>query len=111
MGGPLPGKALMSHIASWRTRLLQIHPDHKRIARSAVWVSMFALLGKCAGAFKEMAIAYRYGINNLVDAYQLTLTLIVWLPATFVAVLSVVLVPALVELRTKSKEEQARFLG
>lgn len=101
----------MSHIASWRSRLLQIHPDHKRIARSAVWVSMFALLGKCAGAFKEMAIAYRYGINNLVDAYQLTLTLIVWLPATFVAVLSVVLVPALVELRTKSKEEQARFLG
>ena len=101
----------MSHIAGWRSRLLQIHPDHLRIARSAVWVSLFALIGKCAGAFKEMAIAYRYGISNIVDAYQLTLTLITWLPATLVAVVSVVLVPTLVELRSRNKEEQARFLG
>ena len=101
----------MSHIAGWRSRLLQIHPDHLRIARSAVWVSLFALIGKCAGAFKEMAIAYRYGISNIVDAYQLTLTLITWLPATLVAVVSVVLVPTLVELRSRKKEEQARFLG
>ena len=101
----------MSQIAGWRSRLLQIHPDHTRIARSAVWVSLFALIGKSAGAFKEMAIAYRYGISNVVDAYQLTLTLITWLPATFVAVLSVVLVPALVELRSRPKQEQARFLG
>ena len=58
-----------------------------------------------------MAIAYRYGISNIVDAYQLTLTLITWLPATLVAVVSVVLVPTLVELRSRKKEEQARFLG
>jgi peptidoglycan biosynthesis protein MviN/MurJ (putative lipid II flippase) len=88
-----------------------MHPDHSRIARSAVWVSLFALIGKSAGALKEMAIAYRYGISNVVDAYQLTLTLITWLPATFVAVLTVVLVPALVELRGKPKQEQAKFLG
>lgn len=74
-------------------------------------VSLFVLIGKCAGAFKEMAIAYRYGINHLVDAYQLTISLIAWLPVTLVAVLAVVLVPAMVELRTRSKEEQARFLG
>ncbi|WP_027799338.1 murein biosynthesis integral membrane protein MurJ [Paraburkholderia dilworthii] len=101
----------MSHTASWRNRLVHIHPDHSRIARSAVWVSMFALISKSAGALKEIAIAYRYGISNVVDAYQLTLTLVTWLPATFVAVLSVVLVPALVELRAKPKQEQARFLG
>ncbi|MFM0630082.1 murein biosynthesis integral membrane protein MurJ [Paraburkholderia xenovorans] len=101
----------MSQIAGWRSRLLQIHPDHSRIARSAVWVSLFALMGKSAGALKEMAIAYRYGISNVVDAYQLTLTLVTWLPATFVAVLSVVLVPALVELRGRPRQEQAKFLG
>jgi Uncharacterized membrane protein, putative virulence factor len=101
----------MSQIAGWRNRLAQIHPDHSRIARSAVWVSLFALIGKSAGALKEMSIAYRYGISNVVDAYQLTLTLITWLPATFVAVLSVVLVPALVELRSRPKQEQAKFLG
>jgi peptidoglycan biosynthesis protein MviN/MurJ (putative lipid II flippase) len=82
-----------------------------RIARSAMRVSLFVLIGKCAGAFKEMAIAYRYGINHLVDAYQLTISLITWLPTTLVAVLAVVLVPAMVKLRASSKEEQARFLG
>ena len=82
-----------------------------RIARSAMRVSLFVLIGKCAGAFKEMAIAYRYGISHIVDAYQLTISLIAWLPVTLVAVLAVVLVPAMVELRTRSKEEQAQFLG
>jgi peptidoglycan biosynthesis protein MviN/MurJ (putative lipid II flippase) len=76
-----------------------------------VRLSLFVLVGKCASAFKEMAIAYRYGVSHVVDAYQLTLTLISWLPVTLVAVLGAVLVPALVELRRQSRDEQARFLG
>ena len=59
-----------------------------------------------------MAIAYRYGISNVVDAYQLTLTLITWLPATFVAVLSVVLVPALGrDAREDPRRSKRSFLG
>ncbi|WP_309835507.1 lipid II flippase MurJ [Caballeronia sp. LZ065] len=76
-----------------------------------MWVSAFALLAKCAGAFKEMAIAYRYGISNIVDAYQLSFTAISWLPTVFVTVLSVVLIPTLVGMHMKHKEERARFLG
>jgi putative peptidoglycan lipid II flippase len=103
--------ALRYQIAGWRSRLLQVHPDHMRIARSAMRVSLFVLIGKCAGAFKEMAIAYRYGINHVVDAYQLTISLVVWLPTTLVTVLAVILVPTMVKLRASSKEEQERFLG
>jgi peptidoglycan biosynthesis protein MviN/MurJ (putative lipid II flippase) len=62
-------------------------------------VSLFVFVGKFAGAFKEMAIAYRYGISPMVDAYQFTYAMMMWLPSVLVAVLSVILIPALVGLR------------
>ncbi|WP_236591660.1 murein biosynthesis integral membrane protein MurJ [Paraburkholderia metrosideri] len=91
--------------------MLHAHPDHLRIARNAARVSLFVLLGRCAGALKEVAVAYRYGVSNTVDAYQFTLTLLVWLPSALASVLAIVLVPVLVELRTHGKRDQARFLG
>lgn len=103
--------ALMFQIAQWRNRLLRAHPDHLRIAKGAARISAFVLVGKCAGALKEIAIAYQYGISNVVDAYQFTVTLVTWLPGTVLAVLSVVLVPAFVDLRKKSKEQQVQFVG
>lgn len=69
------------------------------------------LLGKAAGAFKEMAVAYRYGVSDAVDAYQFTLTMASWLPLTIVGALSVVLIPVLVHTRYEDKAARARFLG
>jgi putative peptidoglycan lipid II flippase len=105
------GSDLISQIAAWRSRLRSVHPDHLRIAKGAVWVSVFVLFGKCAAALREMAIAYHYGISPVVAAYQFTFTLITWLPADCIAVLQVALVPALVELRGGPKEAMTRFLG
>lgn len=76
-----------------------------------MWVSLFVILGKSAGAFKETAIAYRYGVGTVVDAYQLTLTLITWLPGTFVTVFSAVLIPALVRIRARGRDELDLFIG
>lgn len=59
-------------------------------------VAAFLLLGKVFGAFKEMAVAWRYGISDVVDAYQFTLVMASWLPVTIVGALSVVLIPVLV---------------
>ncbi|SAL49626.1 virulence factor MVIN family protein [Caballeronia cordobensis] len=97
-------------VESVRRRLRGVHQDHKRIARSAVVLLVFVLAGKCIGASKEMAIAYRYGISGVVDAYQLALTLVTWLPTMITNQLSVLLVPALVALR-KDKSQQNGFLG
>lgn len=102
---------MISQLAEWRGRFLRIHPDHLRIARGAVWVSIFVLFGKGAAALREMAVAYHYGISPVVDAYQLTFTLVTWLPISFAVVLQIALVPALVELRARPTDEQARFLG
>ncbi|MFM0339747.1 murein biosynthesis integral membrane protein MurJ [Paraburkholderia fungorum] len=74
-------------------------------------ISFFVLAGRCAGAFKEMAIAYRYGTGGVVDAYQLTMALVSWLPVAFATVFGIVLVPVFVDLRQQSIDDQARFLG
>lgn len=74
-------------------------------------VAFFLLLGKAAGALKEMAVAYRYGVSDVVDAYQFTMIMANWLPVTIVGALSVVLIPVLVRTRRADASERARFLG
>jgi peptidoglycan biosynthesis protein MviN/MurJ (putative lipid II flippase) len=74
-------------------------------------VAGFVIVGKFAGAAKEMAVAWRYGISEVMDAYQLATTLVFWLPGALVSVLTVVLVPMLVRLRQESGEARALFLG
>lgn len=91
-------------------KLGALHPDHHRIAKGAARVALFLVLGKAAGAVKEMAVAYRYGVSDAVDAYQFTMTMATWLPATLVGVLSVVLIPVLVRLQRANFAERARFV-
>jgi peptidoglycan biosynthesis protein MviN/MurJ (putative lipid II flippase) len=94
-----------------RAKLANAHPDHRRIAKGAAWVSLFVLMGKSAGAFKEMAIAYRYGVSGIVDAYQLSFTLATWIPSMLVTVLSTVLIPVLVRMRNDDTDTLANFIG
>lgn len=92
-------------------RFSTLHSDHRRIARGAARVAFFLLLGKFAGAAKEMAVAYRYGVSNATDAYQFTMTMANWLPVTIVGVLAVVLIPVLVRVRYGDRASWARFVG
>lgn len=75
------------------------HPDHHAIAKGMVSVALFVFLGKLAGAAKEMAIAYRYGISEAVDAYLLVFNLISWPVGVWFSVLTVVLVPLAARMR------------
>lgn len=74
-------------------------------------VAVFLLLGKAVGALKEMAVAWRYGVSDIVDAYQFTLVMAGWLPVTVVGALSVVLIPVLVGARRGDARQRERFLG
>ncbi len=74
-------------------------------------VAFFLLLAKAAGALKEMAVAYRYGVSDAVDAYQFTQVMANWLPLTIVGALSIVLIPVLVSTRYEDRAARARFLG
>lgn len=81
-----------------------------RIISGAMRVAFFLILGKLVGAIKEMAIANRYGVSDVVDAYQFTQSMANWLPTTIVGAFSVVLIPVLVKLRHLSREEKKQFL-
>ena len=82
-------------------KLGNIHPDHQRIFKGAFRCDVFPAGNEPRGAVKEMAVAYRYGVSDAVDAYQFTMTMATWLPVTIVGVLSVVLIPVLVRLRPR----------
>lgn len=92
-------------------KVTRLHSDHQRIAKAAFRVAFFLLLGKAAGAFKEMAVAYRYGISDVVDAYQFTMVMANWLPVTLVGVLSIVLIPVLVHAKHEKRSKRIRFVN
>jgi putative peptidoglycan lipid II flippase len=97
----------------WRAgqRLFRgVHADHQRIALSAAWVGAFVLVAKMAAAARDVAIAWRYGVSDLVDAYQLASTLVFWLPITLLSTLTVVVVPMLVRLRQHDAAHRELFL-
>lgn len=95
-------------------RRIQRHlgdPDsrHRQIASGFLWVSMFVLAGKLAGAAKEMAIAWRYGVSTTVDAYVFVLNLISWPVSIWLSILSVVLIPLFARITSENPSDLPRF--
>jgi putative peptidoglycan lipid II flippase len=90
-------------------RISNLNSDHIAIARGMIWVAFFVFLGKIAGAAKEMAIAYRYGISNEVDAYLFIFNLISWPVSVWFSILTYVLVPLAVRIRENTPAELSRF--
>lgn len=91
------------------TRIKTAHPDHHAIFKGMVWVSFFVVIGKLAGAAKEMAVAYRYGVGAEVDAYLFVLNFISWPVGVWFSVLTVVLVPLAAKIRQDGIGELPRF--
>lgn len=85
--------------------------DWQRIAKGIVFVFAFLLLGKIAGAAKEMSIAWRYGIDEVIDAYTLLFSIISWPIALWFNVLSVVLVPLIARMRINTQNKISFFNG
>ncbi len=99
----------MNFLGVIRLRTANIGSDHREIFRGLVWVALFVFLGKFAGAAKEMAIAYRHGVSNQVDAYLFVLNLIS-LPANiWFSILSYVLVPLASQIRENYPAQLWRF--
>lgn len=82
---------------------------HRAILRGLVWVALFVFLGKIAGAAKEMAIAYRYGVSEQVDAYLFLFNLVSWPISVWLSVVSFMLVPTAASLQENNPTELPRF--
>lgn len=103
--------AIKRHVERIRLHLADADSHHRRIAEGFIWVSFFVLLGKLAGAAKEMAIAWRYGVSSTVDAYVFLFNLINWPVSVWFSILTVVLVPLAARLRNDTPAELPRFRG
>jgi putative peptidoglycan lipid II flippase len=96
-------------ISRIRRHLADPLSNHRRIAIGFLWVGLFVLVGKLAGAAKEMAIAWRYGVSETVDAYVFIFNLISWPVSVWFSVLTVVLVPLVARVRHESPLALPRF--
>ena len=102
----------MSNIASRvRRHLSDPKSHHRRIIKGILWVSLFVLIGKIVGAAKEMAIAWRYGVSETVDAYVFVFNLVNLPVSVWFSVLTVVLVPLVARIRHDNPNELPRFRG
>lgn len=90
---------------------MKAESHHRRIAIGFIWVSLFVLVGKLAGAAKEMAVAWRYGVGGTVDAYVFIFNLVNWPVAVWFSVLTVVLVPLVARLKREQPAALPRFAG
>ncbi|PSJ17968.1 murein biosynthesis integral membrane protein MurJ [Nitrosomonas supralitoralis] len=99
----------MKLLKAARERITKTHPDHHAIASGMAWVILFVFLGKLAGAAKEMAIAYRYGVSEEVDAYLFIFNLVNWPVNVWFSVLTIVLVPLAARIRQGAPLELTKF--
>lgn len=92
-----------------KARLGKLSGENKKIARDITLVAGFALAAKLVAALKEMAIAWRYGVSDVVDAYLFVFNLVT-LPVTiWYSVLMVVFIPLAARLRAESPAELGAF--
>jgi peptidoglycan biosynthesis protein MviN/MurJ (putative lipid II flippase) len=92
-----------------RQHLANPGSNHRRVAISFLWIGLFALSSKLAGAAKEIAIAWRYGVSETVDAYVFVFNLISWPVAVWFSILTVVLVPLAAKVRRNRSAELPIF--
>lgn len=85
--------------------------EHRAIIRGLIAVAAFAFLGKLAGAAKEMAVAWRYGVGAEVDAYVFVFNLVSWPIAIWFSVLNVILIPLVARTRQESTTALRLFRG
>lgn len=92
-----------------RYHLSNPRSHHRRIAAGFLWVSLFVFVGKLVGAGKEMAMAWRYGISEKVDAYVLMLNLVTLPVSVWLGILTMILVPLASRVGHENPTELAQF--
>jgi peptidoglycan biosynthesis protein MviN/MurJ (putative lipid II flippase) len=92
-------------IGALTSRIAALHTNHKRILAGAGLIAVLTIVAKLFVAAREMAIAWRLGVSGTVDAYQMALTITTWLPMMAASVMTVVLVPRLIDGHCGQDEE------
>ena len=95
--------------AALRNRFENLNPNHFAIARGTSVVAVFLLISALIGALKEMAVAWRYGISETVDAYLFLFNVSQWPVGIVAGVLGAALVPLVAQIRQESPQALPLF--
>lgn len=68
----------------------------------ALRVAFFVVLAKAMVASRDLAVAWRFGVGAVADAYNVALTLGMWLPIFIAGAVGAALVPALIRAKSRS---------
>lgn len=82
-----------SLLGKLKQKISQSAVQHRQIAHGMLVVASFVLVGKIAGAAKEIAVAWRYGISETVDGYLFVFNLTQWPVMMYAGVVGAVLIP------------------
>lgn len=95
---------MINILNKFRFQIFDKESNYRSIIKGFIYVSLFVFIGKIAGASKEMAIAWRYGVSETVDSYVFIVNLITLPVSIWLSVLTAVLVPLIG--RTLGKQEK-----
>jgi len=104
-------KAHISFLRDFFQNLKNPESLHGKIIRGFLWVSIFVFFGKLAGAAKEMAVAWRFGVDEKVDAYVFVFSLANWPISIWFSILTVVLIPLVVKMKNENSERLPLFFS
>jgi peptidoglycan biosynthesis protein MviN/MurJ (putative lipid II flippase) len=102
----------MKHLNLLRRLSMHWHQQestHGSIARSFVLVAMYVLIGKIAGAVKEILSARHFGTSSEMDAFLFVFNLVSWPVGISLALLSALLVPLYARLGDTQPPALSRF--
>jgi putative peptidoglycan lipid II flippase len=102
----MPMRKILNRI---RYHLSNPRSHNRRIAAGFLWVSLFVFVGKLVGAGKEMAMAWRYGVSEKVDAYVFMLSLVTLPISVWLGILTMILVPLASRVAHENPTELAQF--
>lgn len=83
--------------------------DDVKIIKAVVTLLVFVFLAKIAGLFKEVVIAWRFGISPEVDAYNFTFSFVQWPVSLFGAVIGAVLIPLVSKIRSQGLGDEIKL--
>lgn len=88
---------------------LTLRGQDRLIAKDMALVMSFALLAKFLGAAKEIVVAWRYGVSEIVDVYLYVFNILSVPVGLWYSVLTAILIPLLSNLRNDNSSELSLF--
>ena len=100
---------VLSSIAGIRHQIKDPNSPHRRIALGFGVVGLYVILAKFAGAAREIAMAWRYGVSPEVDTFLVVFNIFSWPISIWFSVLMVIVVPIISREKLENPAEVALF--